>query len=172
MALFAFPPPKPAPAWNGKKTVVITGGNRGIGLAAAKILSETDRWEVVIACRSEEKAHAARQSLGKSAENVEVCHLDLSDLNSVKDYAVRWGNRRLDCLALNAGIHTGRRHAPLRSTQGYETTVATNHLGHFKLMKLLLPNVEKTKGRIVVVGSSGMCFVANSARHTQYLHFH
>lgn len=157
MTLFSCPLPKPVLQWNGKKTVVITGANRGIGLAAAKILAETDKWNVVIACRSEEKAHAARLSLGKSADNVEVLHLDLSDLDSVSAFARQWGSKRLDCLALNAGIHTGKRSTPLLSAQGHESTVATNHLGHFKLMKLLLPNVERTAGRVVFVASSGEC---------------
>lgn len=139
-----------------KRTVIITGGNRGVGFAAAKLLAATNEWNVVIACRSVDRAEAATLSMEHGANNVEVLHLDLSDLQSVKRFAKRWGTRRLDCLALNAGIHTGNTSTPKRSAQGFEATVGTNHIGHFYLTQLLLKNVERAKeGRIIYTASSG-----------------
>ena len=140
-----------------KKTVIITGANRGIGLSAARRLAATNKWNVVLACRSIELANAAKQSIMEGSENVSVAQLDLADLKSVRNFSHQWGRKTIDCLALNAGLHTGSRTIPLRSAQGYELTVATNHIGHFYLTKLLLGNLQRSEnGRIVVVASSGM----------------
>ena len=85
-----------------KRTVIVTGANRGIGLAAVKALATTDQWNIVMACRSIEKAEIAKKSIANNA-NIEICELDLSDLKSVKKFAANWGSRPLHVLACNAG---------------------------------------------------------------------
>ena len=85
-----------------RRTVIITGANRGIGLAAVKALAETNEWNIVMACRSLERAEIAKKSI-KSNENIETCQLDLSDLTSVKKFVTVWGSRPLHVLACNAG---------------------------------------------------------------------
>jgi protochlorophyllide reductase len=138
-----------------RKTVIITGGNRGVGLAAAKQLAETNEWDIILACRSKELGIAAKESIISGAQNVSVMPLDLSDVCSVRQFAKSWGDRKVDCLALNAGIHTGGRREPLLSKDGHELTVATNHIGHFYLTELLRRNIELSKnGRVVYVTSS------------------
>lgn len=86
-----------------RRTVIVTGANRGIGLAAVKALSNTNEWNIVMACRSIEKADSARKLI-KINEFIEICELDLSDLRSVKKFAAMWGNRPLHVLACNAGL--------------------------------------------------------------------
>jgi protochlorophyllide reductase len=128
-------------------------------LAAAKQLAATNDWEVILACRSKELGIAAKSSFLSGSENVSVMELDLSDLHAVQQFAKKWGERRVDCLALNAGIHTGSRLAPLLSVDGHELTIATNHVGHFYLTELLRKNIELSKnGRIVYVASSRKLF--------------
>jgi len=154
MTLFS-PQLREVPKRSTKKTVIVTGGNSGIGLAAAKELAATGRWNIVLACRSLEKANMAMDSISNGKENVEARQLDLSDLKSVEKFSREWGNRQLDCLALNAGVHTGYRTVPLHSKQGYELTVATNHIGHFHLTELLRKKRGMARtGRIVYVASS------------------
>jgi NAD(P)-dependent dehydrogenase (short-subunit alcohol dehydrogenase family) len=55
-----------------------------------------------MACRSVEKAEAARKLI-KNGADIEICELDLSDLVSVKKFATTWGSRPLHVLACNAG---------------------------------------------------------------------
>jgi protochlorophyllide reductase len=137
------------------KTVIITGGSRGIGLAAAKQLAATGRWNVVLACRSLVQAEEAIKGITDGREYVSAVELDLSKLASVRRFTSLWGDRSLHCLALNAGIHGGSKTMPEWSEDGYELTVATNHIGHFLLTSLLRKNVEKARaGRIVYVASS------------------
>eukprot|EP01036_Dinobryon_divergens_P025007 gene25007-33511_t len=83
--------------------------------------------------------------------NIEVSCVDLTDLESVAVFARKWGKKPIDCIALNAGIQSSVKR---RTAQGFEATVGTNHIGHFYLLKLLLPSVKASKsGRVVIVGS-------------------
>ena len=131
-----------------KPTVVITGANRGIGLAAVKKLIGTDSYNIVCLCRSKDRGEKALGGL----PGVEVKEVDLSSLKSVKSFTDEWGKHPIDVLVCNAGIQLsgGSKVAPTRTEDGFEVTVGTNHIGHFVLVNNLLPVVKK---RIVWVGS-------------------
>ena len=65
----------------------------------------------------------------------------------------------LDALVCNAAVYLPRLKKPLRSPQGYEISMATNHFGHFLLIQMLLENLSKSsrpvwKGRSWGVESS------------------
>lgn len=125
------------------RVIVLTGANSGIGFEAAKALTARGA-HVVFACRTLAKADAARADLAGSHESR---HLDLLDLDSVRDFARDWGTAPIDVLINNAGIMN----VPLtRSPQGHESQLATNVLGHFLLTNLLLPHVQ---GRVVTLAS-------------------
>eukprot|EP00596_Hydrurales_sp_CCMP1899_P010416 CAMPEP_0119040344 /NCGR_PEP_ID=MMETSP1177-20130426/10235_1 /TAXON_ID=2985 /ORGANISM="Ochromonas sp, Strain CCMP1899" /LENGTH=322 /DNA_ID=CAMNT_0007005295 /DNA_START=77 /DNA_END=1045 /DNA_ORIENTATION=- len=146
-----------------KRTVIITGANRGIGLAAVKTLAKTEEWNIIMACRSIERAETERKLI--KYDDIEICELDLSDLQSVRNFALSWGSKPLHVLANNAGIQKstkalGNDKNPIisRTKQGFEETIGTNHLGHFYLTQLLAENLEKTStreenSRVVYVGS-------------------
>jgi NAD(P)-dependent dehydrogenase (short-subunit alcohol dehydrogenase family) len=134
------------------KTYLITGGNSGIGFDAAKMLGEAGG-DIVIACRSPQKAEAAAEELRKTVKGtVETVTLDLSDLSAVRRAAgeIRSRHDRLDAVINNAGI---MQTPETRTVDGYELQFATNHLGHFLLNGLLLDRVEMAEGRIVIVAS-------------------
>ena len=63
--------------------IIITGGNSGIGKATAAALAAAGH-SVVIACRTLPKAE---QAAAEMAGDVEVRHLDLADLTSVRRFA-------------------------------------------------------------------------------------
>ncbi len=126
-------------AWRGR-TVVITGGNSGIGLRAAQELKAAGA-EVVLACRDVTRARAA-------APGMTVRELDLADLDSVATFAD--GTDRVDALVCNAGVMGGPK---LATTQGHERQMGTNHLGHAALVARLFPLLDAATGRIVVISS-------------------
>ncbi|GLY28785.1 putative short-chain dehydrogenase/reductase [Kineosporia sp. NBRC 101731] len=126
------------------RTVVVTGASSGIGQAAARALDAAGA-HVVLAVRSPEKGHRAAASMPGSTE---VRVLDLSELASVRAFAAGF-DRPVDLLVNNAGIMM----PPLRRTpDGFESQLGTNHLGHFALTNLLLPQIT---GRVVTVSSNG-----------------
>jgi NAD(P)-dependent dehydrogenase (short-subunit alcohol dehydrogenase family) len=124
------------------RTVIITGATSGIGFAAAKVLTDKGA-RVVLAVRNEAKGADAVARLGGLAE---VRQLDLADLGSVRAFAEGWDGP-IDVLINNAGVMA----VPLgRTAEGFELQLGTNHLGHFALTNLLLPQVSD---RVVVVSS-------------------
>jgi protochlorophyllide reductase len=137
-----------------KRTVVITGGNRGIGFNAVKQLAATNEWDIILACRNIEAGDKAVRSLPMTSQaNVKVERLDLADLKSVETFCASVKKTKLNVLACNAGVqHTGVKEI-IRTADGFEDTVGTNHVGHFLLVDLLTPLISPKDGRIVFVGS-------------------
>jgi NAD(P)-dependent dehydrogenase (short-subunit alcohol dehydrogenase family) len=125
------------------RTVIITGANSGIGLAAAHALAARGA-HVVLAVRDPRTGEAAAQKIPGSTE---VRELDLADLASVRAFADGWEGP-IDLLINNAGVMM----PPAGKTiDGFETQFGTNHLGHFALTNLLLTHVTD---RVVTVSSS------------------
>ncbi|KAL7102270.1 hypothetical protein ACP275_08G109000 [Erythranthe tilingii] len=141
-----------------KGTAIITGASSGLGLAAAKALSETGKWHVIMACRNFLKAEKAAKSVGMSKENYTVMHLDLASLESVRQFVetFRRSERSLDVLVCNAAVYFPTAKEPSFSADGFELSVGTNHLGHFLLSRLLLEDLKKSdhqQRRHIIVGS-------------------
>ncbi len=122
--------------------IIVTGGNSGVGKATAAALA-ADGHSVVIACRSIPKAERAAAEM---AGDVEVAHLDLGDLASVRRFADSVAT--VDVLVNNAGVMG----LPLtRTPDGFEAHMGTNHLGHFALTCLL---GDRIKDRVISVTSA------------------
>ncbi|MDD9379661.1 oxidoreductase [Streptomyces sp. ZAF1911] len=139
------------------RTAVVTGGNSGIGYAAARELARRGA-SVVLACRSAARGRAAEIALRGEVPGAEVefMALDLADLASVREFADAYGRRRgatLDLLVNNAGVMA----LPYgRTADGFETQFGVNHLGHFALTGLLLPHLlAAPPGARIVNLSSG-----------------
>jgi NAD(P)-dependent dehydrogenase (short-subunit alcohol dehydrogenase family) len=137
------------------KTIVVTGGNSGIGYEAA-IEFARKRADVILACRDLGKARGAADKIAAQASGakVEVMELDLSNLASVRGFADAFHVKRpaLHVLCNNAGVMA----IPYRQTaDGFEMQFGTNHLGHFALTGLLLDRLLATDGARVVNVSSG-----------------
>jgi NAD(P)-dependent dehydrogenase (short-subunit alcohol dehydrogenase family) len=137
------------------KTIVVTGGNSGIGYEAALAFARK-RAEVILACRDLGKARTAAAQITSSATGakVEVMELDLSNLASVRGFsdAYHLQHQALHVLCNNAGVMA----IPYRQTaDGFEMQFGTNHLGHFALTGLLLDRLLATDGARVVNVASG-----------------
>lgn len=138
-------------------TILITGGHSGIGLAAARTLA-AQNIDIVLAGRSLERMRQVADEL-RAAHGVTVTTLtlDTSSLASVRTGAARFRTlietgevNSLDAIVCNAG---GRFDGEVSySADGYETTFATNCLGHFLFVELLLPSLSE-QGRVVYTAS-------------------
>jgi NAD(P)-dependent dehydrogenase (short-subunit alcohol dehydrogenase family) len=128
------------------KTFLITGANAGLGKDSARQLALLDQTEkIYLACRNEERALAAKQSLeeltGKSV--FEVLLMDVSDLDSVRS-AVASLAEPIDALIMNAGGIGGKTPAEI-TKDGVMTITAVNLLGHVALVDALLKAGKLTK---------------------------
>ena len=148
----------PVPSLDGK-TMIVTGGNSGIGKAAAVALARAGA-RVVITARSEQRGAAAVAdiSAASGSSTVELSVFDLGDLSSVRSGAADLLERcpRIDVLLNNAGLILTER---ALSADGYEATFATNHLGPFLLTGLLRQRlIDSAPARIVNVASTAHRF--------------
>ncbi len=138
-------------------TVLVTGGNSGIGLECARRLA-VEGWHVVIASRNREaSAEAVRQIARESGNDaVSAMSLDLGSLESVRGLAreIEAADVPLEALVCNAGLQMF--HGPLRSVDGFELTFAVNHLGHFLLTNLLLRRLARHEHARIVIVASGV----------------
>jgi len=118
------------------KTAIITGGNKGIGLAVAKDLIAKN-YQVILACRDTAKGKMAEEFLGSNAIFLE---LDLSKPSSINQFVnqINSDYSEIDVLYNNAGM------------------IAVNYFGSFRLALMLLENLHRSSGRIVQVTSLSM----------------
>ncbi|MGB0564063.1 MAG: oxidoreductase [Spirulinaceae cyanobacterium] len=134
------------------KTYLITGGNSGIGFAAAQMLAAANA-NILIGARNATKAGKAVAEIAAiGTGTADYVLMDLAQLDSVRNAAADLKARynQLDGLIANAGI---MQTPETRTKDGFELQLATNHLGHFLLSGLLFEQVEAAAGRIVVVSS-------------------
>ncbi|MFX3635044.1 MAG: SDR family NAD(P)-dependent oxidoreductase [Candidatus Pristimantibacillus sp.] len=139
-----------------KQTVIITGGNSGLGYECAKLIAQFDTNNtVVIACRNEVKAKKAVDALIQETNNPNITslELDLSSLESIRGFVSEFSQKDyppLYALVCNAGVQfIDNTHF---TKDGFEATFGVNHLGHFLLANMLLEQITHS-GRIVFVSS-------------------
>lgn len=145
------------------KTVVLTGGNSGIGFATAEEMVKRGAY-VIIGCRDEKKAMEAVENIKKklkfqdTAGGISYMHLDLKNFDSVKQFAdfINKSEERLDILVNNAAVFG----SPFEtSANGFESSFTVNHLSSSLLTLLLLPKLASSgnqieKSRIIMVTST------------------
>lgn len=152
--------PTTSPQTTTSPTVIITGASSGVGLYAAHALAKRG-WFVVMAVRDLDKGAAAAKALHIPEAQRALMHIDLGKQASVRKFVADFHatGRRLDALVLNAAVYLPRLTAPMYSPEGYEISVATNHLGHFLLGHLLLPDLKQARGagatspRLITLGT-------------------
>jgi NAD(P)-dependent dehydrogenase (short-subunit alcohol dehydrogenase family) len=139
--------------------VIVTGGNSGIGKAAAVELARAGA-RVVITARNEQRGTSAVADIASASgsSDIELSLFDLADLSSVRTGAADLLERcpRIDVLLNNAGLILTERSL---SADGYEATFAINHLGPFLLTQLLRQRlIDSAPARIVNVASTAHRF--------------
>ncbi|XP_053191966.1 dehydrogenase/reductase SDR family member 13-like [Scomber japonicus] len=134
------------------KTVIITGGNTGIGKATALHLARRGA-RVILACRNRAKAEAAMADIQQETGSADVGYmqLDLASLTSVRSFTETFlqTESRLDLLINNAGLV-----ADGRTEDGFGIQFGVNHLGHFLLTCRLLERLKEAGGGRVITLSS------------------
>jgi protochlorophyllide reductase len=137
--------------------ILITGASSGIGLAAAGQLARAGH-RLTLPCRSQARADQLTAMLAQAepqaAVSTPLC--DLADLATVEKLAAALleEGRPIDTLVLNAGLQYSGAREPRWSAQGYELTLAVNHLAHQALLQRLLPLLlASPQPRLVVTAS-------------------
>lgn len=138
------------------KTVIITGGSRGLGLELARCFAEEGA-RVALCARTEADVERAEKELARSGADVmgEVCDVTREDqvkrfIQSVLD---RWG--QIDVLVNNAGVIQAGPFSCMTKAD-YEEAMATHFWGPLHTVLAVLPHMwERRQGRIVNISSIG-----------------
>ncbi len=135
------------------KSILVTGGNRGIGKEICRQLSELGH-RVFMGCRSLEQGAEAAQGM----DNVEVVQLDVSSDDSVKEAYKLLNNslHSLDVLINNAGIGVGRRGLVNPNIEEVKQIMETNFYGPMRMNGTFMPLIKSSDAGIIINISSGM----------------
>ncbi len=136
--------------------ILITGATDGIGLETAKQLARQGQ-ELVLHGRSADKATRARDAVRRTAPSaaLHTAQADFADLSAVAGLAqdLLFRLPRLYVLINNAGVYMAKHQL---SRDGFEMTLAVNHIAHFLLTLRLLPLLRKSPSPRVITVSSGV----------------
>ncbi|WP_250563633.1 SDR family NAD(P)-dependent oxidoreductase [Sphaerisporangium fuscum] len=143
-----------------KTSVLITGGNKGLGFETARRLGEQG-WTIFLGSRDEGRGRAAADKLAAGGANVVMVPLDVTSDESVADAVrlVREHTDRLDVLINNAGA-PGRAVAPADATADeIHSVYDTNVYGPVRVTHAFLPLLRAADNpRVVMVSSGGGSF--------------
>lgn len=136
------------------QVIVVTGANSGIGFEATRLFVKHNA-QVVMACRSMDKAEAAFDTIKQEFPNAKlvILSLDLGSFSSIRHFSTQLHKKydKIDVLLNNAGIMM----TPYGTTvDGLEQQQGINHFGHFLLTRLLFDLLNhETESRIVNISS-------------------
>lgn len=156
------------------RTALVTGVTSGLGGETARALAASGA-TVILAARDGDAAAGVAQRVRAQVPGagLDSVAMDLTDLSSVRAAVGRLGTQPIDVLINNAGVM----YTPLaRTRDGFELQFGTNHLGHFLLTALLLPNLTSaaersgTASRVVTVSSDAHLAHAVDLADPNFLH--
>ena len=137
--------------------ILVTGTTSGIGEVTARELAIQGA-HVILLARSQAKAEKTQQAIKAAAghDKVDIVLADLANLGQVRAAATEINSRypRLDVLVNNAGLMFGKQRET--SADGFEMTLATNHLGPFLLTSLLFDSLRQSPAARIVNVASGV----------------
>jgi len=138
---------------DGKKTVVVTGSNKGIGYAIIeRVAKDHPNYEFVMAVRTVSNGEEAVKKLIQSSPDIEkrirIEKLDVSNSDSIDKFVSRIGN--IDILVNNAGTAAKGDNFDGKIVQD---TFQTNFYGTVELSEKMIPNINNN-GKIITVGST------------------
>ncbi|MER6128611.1 SDR family NAD(P)-dependent oxidoreductase [Streptomyces sp. NPDC001795] len=135
------------------QTILVSGGNSGIGLRATReFLARGHR--LVLLGRDRRKGEAAVASFGDAADRASFLSVDLSTHDGVRDAARRVlaEHDRIDALLHSTGVLTFKE---LRTADGLHPFFSVNYLSRYHLTQLLLPALRRAgSARVVMMTAS------------------
>ncbi|KAF9777461.1 hypothetical protein IL306_004430 [Fusarium sp. DS 682] len=133
------------------KVFIITGGNSGIGLEAARHFTQLNAAKVILACRSLGKGEQAKKNIQETTGKhnvIEVWQLDLASHDSIREFAAQVNKlERVDVLINNAGLLVFKREL----IEGHESMLSVNVISTALLTLLVLPVLRQTLTRFNII---------------------
>lgn len=132
-------------------TVLITGANRGVGLALARQYAKEGA-EVIACCREPERATDLKELAASLGDRVRIMPLDVADELSIGSLKRALGDRAIDILINNAGI--GSKSVDDTTANGWMTMLRTNTIGPMLMSQMFRENLKRGSAKRLVAISS------------------
>lgn len=136
--------------------VLITGTSSGLGLYSADAVVKAGNTHLICAVRDVQKMQSYADEFGWAKGSYTILPLDLASFDDTKAFVKRFRKtgKRLDVLCCNAAVYLPNQQEPTFTEDGMEMSAQVNHLSHFLLVQLMLPDLRKGKNpRCMIVGS-------------------
>ena len=138
-------------------TVIITGANRGIGLALTKVFLQSGQWEILACCRDPANAHELKRLAKQSNEKIEIFPVDVTNEQSLAAFSSRIRDRKVDVLVNNAGIIGGSHQSAF--DMDYDVwleTLKVNTLAPLRMVQATIDNLRLSLQPKIITISSQM----------------
>lgn len=152
------------------KTIVATGVSSGLGLEAVKqLLQQSQPYRVILGARNTQATEKAYGDISydKSANQVSILPLELSNLKDVKKFAKetldRLGKDKIDYLMVNAAISNGSDKPGPNGSKWCEALIVNHYSQHY-LIHLLREKLVESKSRVVIVSSGAIRMVPDPSK--------
>ena len=153
-------------------TVLVTGGNRGIGLELVRQYAARG-WRVIATARKPAEATELNALAAASGGKVTVETLDVMDLAAIDALAVKLQGQPVDILFNNAGITGGGEHQQFAKNMQWElfdSVFRTNVVGPLKMAEAFLPNVLAGQQKKISNVSSSQGSIGTTKTGTLYIY--
>ena len=120
-------------------------------------------WQVYATCRDLNSASELRRLADVSDRTMQVLALDVTDLASVKAAATELDGQAIELLLNNAGIGgpPGQRVGNI-DYEAWAKVLDVNILGPLRVSEAFVDNVARSKGKLIVIVTSGMDSIADN----------
>jgi NAD(P)-dependent dehydrogenase (short-subunit alcohol dehydrogenase family) len=150
-------------------TILITGANRGIGLALTEQFA-ADGWQVLACCRSPAQA-ASLQALGDRYSSIETHALDVTNYEQMSNLSEQLKNRPIDILLSNAGIY-GPKSTRFGEVEAetWRQVLEVNTIAPMMLVQAFIEQVATSEQKLVAVISSKVGSIADNGSGGSYVY--
>jgi len=148
-----------------KKTMLVTGANRGIGLEYVKQYA-TEGWHVLACCRTPDKAEALHALL-QQYSTIQIHVLDVADFAQIDALANQLSNQTIQLLIHNAGVYPSGAFRTMHY-EAWEYAFRVNAMAFLKLAEAFLPNLVKAGDAKLVAMTSKMGSIDDNTSGGEY----
>ena len=143
-----------------RRTILVTGGNRGLGRAIVEQLAHNQDDLILLGCRDIPMGKKIAEQTGS---NIVPVKMDVSSSEKLQNCIAKiyQDYSRIDVLFNNAGVNDKKHYLDITLTQ-FEETLRVNTIAPFELIKAVIPSMIQNKyGRIINISSRSGSFASN-----------
>ena len=143
-------------------TVLITGANRGIGLALARGYA-AEGWRVYACCRHPDKAKDLTALRAEAGDRLAIHRLDVTDGLKVANLSRELAEESIDVLINNAGVSGPKNGFGETDHDRWQAVFAVNTFAPLRMAERFVEQVARSERKLIVNISSKMGSIAENA---------